>query len=142
MMDHAAELYEVEQIKKLEARYFRLMDTRQWEQLGDCFTSDYQFAIAERLTASSRQEMVARASTLRGVTVHQGHMPEIELTGPDTATGIWAAFGWADLQQSNLQNYGHYQDEYEKGADGRWRIKRSHLTRLRSDPALYRAQKE
>ena len=67
------------------------------------------------------------------VTVHQGHMPEIELTSPTTATGIWALNDliiWPD--GSRLQGYGHYHETYEK-VDGAWRIKSSKLTRLHMD---------
>ncbi len=72
------------------------------------------------------------------VTVHHGHMPEIALTSATTATGIWAMFDWVDWSKTatperTFQGYGHYNEEYEKGADGRWRIKRLHLTRLRVD---------
>ena len=72
------------------------------------------------------------------VTVHHGHMPEITLTSATTATSVWAMFDWVDWSQSatperTFQGYGHYHEEYEKGADGRWRIKRLHLTRLRVD---------
>jgi len=33
-------LEEIEAIKQLEARYFRLMDTKQWEAWADVFTED------------------------------------------------------------------------------------------------------
>src|SRR5262249_27720878 len=72
------------------------------------------------------------------VTVHHSHMPEIELTSATTAKGIWAMFDWVDWSKTatperTLQGYGHYLEEYEKGADGRWRIKRIRLTRLPMD---------
>ena len=31
---------DVEAIRQLKARYFRLMDTRQWELLRECFAAD------------------------------------------------------------------------------------------------------
>ena len=64
------------------------------------------------------------------VTVHQGHMPEIELTSASSATGVWAlqdTIWWAD--GSVMYGYGHYHETYDKGS-GEWRIKRSKLTRL------------
>ena len=72
--------------------------------------------------------------TLDGtVTVHQGHMPEIDLTSETTATGIWALHDiviWPNGMR--LDGYGHYHETYEK-ADGGWRIKSSTLTRLHMD---------
>ena len=67
------------------------------------------------------------------VTVHHGHMPEIEVTSDTTATGIWALqdlLRWPDGHE--LYGYGHYHEEYEK-VDGRWRITKMTLTRLRTD---------
>ena len=67
------------------------------------------------------------------VTVHHGHMPEIEVTSPTTATGVWAMedrLRWPD--GSELLGFGHYHEAYEK-VDGSWRIKSSTLTRLRMD---------
>ena len=34
------QLMEIEQIKQLKARYFRLMDKKLWDQWGDVFTVD------------------------------------------------------------------------------------------------------
>jgi hypothetical protein len=135
-------LYDLEQIKQTKARYFRFLDTKQWEQWRTCFTDDLHFYFGRDATpvASSADEFVAYVAKLLAdtVTVHHGHMPEIELTSATTATGIWAMFDWVDWSKTatperTIQGYGHYHEEYEKGADGRWRIKRSRLTRLRVD---------
>jgi hypothetical protein len=67
------------------------------------------------------------------VTVHQCHTPEIDVTGATMASGVWAMedmLRWPD--GTELHGYGHYHEIYEK-AGGRWRIKRSELTRLRMD---------
>jgi hypothetical protein len=74
------------------------------------------------------QKVLAGATT-----VHHGHMPEIELTSPTTATGVWALHDiviWPD--GTRLDGYGHYHETYEK-RDGEWRIKTSTLTRLHTD---------
>jgi len=70
---------------------------------------------------------------LGAVTVHQGHMPEIDLTSPTTATGIWALNDiviWPNGMR--LDGYGHYSETYEK-VDDQWLIKSSKLTRLHMD---------
>jgi hypothetical protein len=36
-------------------------------------------------------------------------------------------------RQLELKGYGHYQEEYRKGPDGRWRISSLKLSRLRVD---------
>jgi hypothetical protein len=60
-------------------------------------------------------------------------MPEIDVTSPTTATGVWAMedmLRWPTGME--LHGFGHYHETYEK-VEGRWRIKRSELTRLRMD---------
>ena len=129
-------LEEIEAIKRLKARYLRLMDTKQWDQWGDVFTEDAHLAASPdpNETFHGRADIVKRVSAvLRDArTVHHGHMPEIELTGPDTATGIWAMYDFVDMPQLVLHGWGHYHEEYAKQG-GAWRIRRSRLTRLRLD---------
>ena len=142
LQEPAQLLDEIEQIKQTKARYFRFLDTQQWTQWRTCFTDDMQFYLGEdpKPVTSSGDAFVAYVAKVLAdtVTVHHGHMPEIELTSATTAKGIWAMFDWVDWSKTatperTFQGYGHYLEEYEKGADGRWCIKRIHLTRLRMD---------
>jgi hypothetical protein len=60
-------------------------------------------------------------------------MPEIELTSPTTANGIWAMedmLRWPDGRE--LHGYGHYTETYAK-IGNHWRIRTLVLTRLRLD---------
>ena len=141
----AAQLAEIEAIKQLKARYFRLLDSKDWAGWRQIFTDDL---VSETDTAPPQPDgshrmppahpdadaFVAFVSNLLGdgVTVHHGHMPEIELTGPDTARGIWAMEDIVAFPTMALHGYGHYHEEYRK-VDGAWRIARLHLTRLRVD---------
>ena len=131
-----ATLDEIEAIKQLKARYFRLMDTKQWEQFGAIFTEDATLAASPdpNETFRGRADIVRRVSAAlrEATTVHHGHMPEIELTGADTARGIWAMYDFVDLPQLVLHGWGHYHEEYAKQG-GAWRIQSSRLTRLRLD---------
>ena len=143
--DPAGALYEIEQIKQLKARYFRFMDGKRWSDWRTCFSDDLLFYQNEdsEPTCRSGDEMVAYVSgALAGtVTVHQGHMPEIELSGDRTAKGTWSMFDWVEFENDpsrSLQGYGHYIEEYEKGDDGHWRIKTLRLTRIRVDGAPQR----
>jgi hypothetical protein len=57
-------------------------------------------------------------------------MPEIELTSPTTAKGIWAVHMFAKLANGGVVNgFGHYNNEYAK-VDGTWRVSRLILTWL------------
>ncbi len=126
---------DLEAIKQLKARYFRLMDTKQWDAWRDLFTEDATLQASpdpeERF--HGRDEIVAKVShVLRdAVTVHHGHMPEIEIHG-DTASGVWAMDDFVEMPELVLHGWGHYHEEYAR-EDGRWRIRSSRLTRLRLD---------
>ncbi|WP_431236851.1 nuclear transport factor 2 family protein [Mycolicibacterium aichiense] len=136
MTDEAAD---IEAIKQLKARYCRLLDTKDWagwrEVFADDFVSDTTASGGVLITGADN--MVAFIKKTLGKpsqpTVHQVHAPEIELTSPTTASGIWALNDVVRLAPGvNLAGYGHYHETYEK-ADGQWRIKTSTLTRLRED---------
>jgi ketosteroid isomerase-like protein len=130
----------VEEIKKLKARYFRLMDTKQWDAWADLFTDDLDAWFEDTgRSVHGRDEFVAGVSGLLAdaLTVHHGHMPEIEVTGPDSARGTWSMFDYVQLRNPKrpveFKGYGHYHEEYRKGSDGRWRISSLRLHRLRVD---------
>jgi len=40
-------LYELEQIKRTKARYFRFLDTKQWADWRTCFTEDLHFYLGQ-----------------------------------------------------------------------------------------------
>jgi hypothetical protein len=134
----------IEQIKQLKARYFRLMDQKRWEEWHELFTADvtavYHGAPRRRsegtaeLRCEGRADLVARVSGLlaSGISVHHGHMPEIEITSPTTATGIWAMVDYLRLPSLTMKGYGHYEETYVK-EEGEWKIKTILLTRLHCD---------
>lgn len=130
---------DLEEIKKLKARYFRGLDSKDWELYGSVFTED---VVADLTTAGGevfrgREAFLAYARGLQLIqSVHHGHMPEIELTSEATATGIWS-FEDFNLWEDGNQNhgYGHYLETYEK-ADGRWRIKTMKLSYLRIERGM------
>jgi hypothetical protein len=140
-MDSAAEFRALEALK---ARYFRLMDTKQWDAWRELFTDDLVFTMEttpvpttdEPVTVGGDEfvEHVSRALRT-AVTVHHGHMPELELLDARTARGVWAMFDWVDDVRTGrgIQGFGHYHEQYRKGGDGRWRIAELRLTRLRVD---------
>jgi hypothetical protein len=135
------QLLDIEAIKQLKARYFRLMDTKQWDDWGLVFTTDCVMEVPEaEMVNHGRQEIVTNVSTaLVGArTCHHGHMPEIEITGDGTARGVWAMFDYVEWPEQDgarvgLQGYGHYREEYVRDG-GAWRIARLRLERLRIDP--------
>lgn len=139
-MDVAA-LVEIEAIRQLKARYFRLMDQKRWEEWQDVFTDDV--VISTPVDTPDEEPIVGNAAfaaylapILDGViTCHHGHMSEITITGPDTAEGVWSMedhLEWpAEAGGVKLWGTGWYQEQYRKGADGQWRIASLELQRIR-----------
>jgi uncharacterized protein (TIGR02246 family) len=133
---------DIEDIKRLKARYFRTLDQKDWDAWAQVFASDAVMEVPEvDMVLHGRDAIVesVSAALAQARTVHQGHMPEIELTGADTATGTWAMFDYVEWPRSEsgervgLQGYGHYVESYVR-EDGAWRIARTRLVRLRVDP--------
>jgi hypothetical protein len=131
----------IENIKQLKARYFRLIDQRRWAEWGEVFTTDAVMEVPDVDTLyRGRAEIVAKVSeVLAGATTcHHGHMPEITITSPGTATGTWAMFDYVewpshDDRRNGVTGYGHYSESYVV-EDARWRIASLRLDRIRLDP--------
>jgi SnoaL-like domain len=133
----------VEELRELKARYFRLMDTKRWDEWADLFTEDCVAWVEDQpdVTYTGRDQFVTSTSSIlaEAVTVHHGHMPEITLEpgDEDRAQGIWAMEDCVQIPTPDgditLKGYGHYHERYRRGGDGRWRIASLRLERLRVD---------
>jgi len=92
----------IEAIRQLKARYCRYLDTRDVEGWRGIFVPDLTVLLDGAVSTGGADPQTDRRSrrrqlrpdvlgTLEGVaTVHHCHTPEITLTSPTTATGIWA----------------------------------------------------
>ena len=127
------QVLDIEAIKKLKARYFRLIDTKDWAGFAQVFAEDARMLVPEADVDITGRDAITESisALLDGVqTVHHGHMPEIRLTSNTTATDIWAlqdTIIWPD--GSRLLGFGHYHESYEL-VENEWRIKELTLTRL------------
>jgi len=79
----ADQLWDIEQIKQLKARYFRLLDTKDWSAFADLFTDDCVHCLPQQppTDAIGNEEYIRglKSQLSDNVTVHHGHMPEITL---------------------------------------------------------------
>jgi uncharacterized protein (TIGR02246 family) len=128
---------DLEAIRQLKARYFRTMDTKDWSGMRQVFTDDVVMDTSSSgggVISGADEFMAFLSKTLDGViTVHHGHMPEIEITSPTTAKGIWAMqdlLVWPN--GTRMFAFGHYHETYRK-TNGAWRISSSTLTRLHTE---------
>lgn len=130
------DLVEMSAIERLKYAYVRLVDTKEWDALAELFVEDatasysdgrYAFEGRDAIMGFLRDSM----SSQRMLTSHKVHQPEIELTGPDAATGVWALDDVVVHLDYNLTIRGaaFYTDQYVK-SDGRWRFKHTGYTRI------------
>jgi SnoaL-like domain len=141
-MTESQQLLAIEEIKQLKARYFRCMDTKDWAGFEAVFaldaTVDYSppGANSTEWSAAGRANIVAfvRKTVELAITVHHGHMAEVEVTSPTTARAIFAMedlIWWPEgSRRRTLHGWGHYHETYAR-IDGKWMIKTLRLTRLR-----------
>lgn len=133
----ASDLVEIELIKQLKARYFRCMDEKRWDDWGQCFTENATLDTREDgapiVQGRDQIQKMVGGAVDAAITIHHGHTPEIEITGEQSARGIWAMEDYLEFPGSppfTIHGRGHYHEEYEKCADGAWRIHSLKLTRL------------
>lgn len=146
-MTESEKIAAILEIHALKARYFRMMDTKDWAGLEAVFMpdliADFRDSAGPRdesqLTHGAREYMAKLVPILQNVrTVHHGHMPEITIESADSASGIWAMEDklWVEegssLPFAWMHGYGHYHERYVR-IDGAWRIAETRLSRLRVD---------
>lgn len=153
-MTEIERLVAIEDIKLVKSRYFRSLDTQDWDLMrdhvfADTVICDFRGSTTDPITGfnpapeatgaileGAEPALSAIAASMKGVrSVHHGHMPEIILTGPDHATGIWAMYDNLRMEKGpvrEITGWGHYHEDYVRTPAG-WRISRIRLTRLRLD---------
>ena len=144
MSSNQEALADIEAIKSLKARYFRLLDQKRWDKWRDVFTPEVSISTPD--DTGDATPIVGRDVFVDGLkaileavpTAHQGHMPEITVDG-DTASGVWAMedhlFWPPESGLGHMWGLGWYEETYERCDDGAWRIATMHLRRIRSEAA-------
>ncbi|WP_313801499.1 nuclear transport factor 2 family protein [Sphingobium sp.] len=131
------QLSDMEDIRTLKHRYFRGIDTADLELLTPLFTADIGVDYRGgnyRVRLEGRDNMIeflANSFHSGAVAMHHGHMPEIILTGEESAEGIWYLEDiFIDLERK-LHTTGSaiYRDTYRR-EDGMWKIARTEYDRV------------
>ncbi len=149
-MEPIERLLAIEEIKQLKARYFRCLDTKDWDGLRAVFADDAVFDARAALSldvegggdgpAESDDwiyeggDAIAafiKSTVLPLRTVHHGHCHEVEVLAPTEARGVIAMEDkvWDATSTLTLHGFGHYHETYRRTDQG-WRIATSRLTRL------------
>lgn len=131
------QLSDFEDIRTLKHRYFRGIDMADMALLSGLFTDDitvdyrsdgYRVQLAGR---ENMLEFLASSFHSDALAMHHGHMPDIQLTGDTTATGVWYLEDiFIDLTTRNhCIGTAVYKDRYRKVADT-WKIEHTEYDRI------------
>lgn len=119
----------------LKYRYFLSCDRHDVPSVRECFAPVGAIIEFEGFPrCESRDQLVDMMNSFGGregfYTMHHGHNPQIDVTGPTTAKGVWALyFSSMHLGTRQLtQIAGEYHEEYVR-QDGRWYIQTSSFKR-------------
>jgi hypothetical protein len=133
------DLVALEEIRRVKYRYLRCVDLKLWDEMADVFTPDASadygtHAVKESLNLRGREEILSYLRENLGpniITVHRCGQPEIEVDG-DRATGIWSFEDTVIAMDFKvlIKGAAFYEDTYERGEDGRWRISHIGYTRI------------
>lgn len=137
-MDAAETLLELEAIKRLKYKYWRTLDTKQWDDFASTFIPEATADYGPKLVFTGRDAIVDFMRTAMGpelISMHHGHHPEIELLGDSAdgtqrATGVWYLHDQVFVPQHQFALAGAalYDDRYIK-IDGEWLIEHTGYTR-------------
>lgn len=130
------EISEIEAIRQLKHTYFRFLDLKQFDELGELLLEDATSAYQSgELSQQGREAIVSflrkSLSDSGVVTMHTGHHPEITLTAEDRATGTWYLEDLVIVPGADFEIHGTalYHDQYAK-VDGQWRISHTGYERI------------
>jgi len=133
------DLVALEEIRQVKYRYLRCVDLKLWEEIADVFTpdasADYGTQAAGRpLNLRGREEILGYLRDSLGpeiITVHRCGQPEISIEG-NKATGTWSFEDTviATKHRVLIRGAAFYEDSYERGADGKWRISHTGYRRI------------
>ena len=139
---HLQELRDHVAINKLKARFFRRLDTKDWDGFRDLFLDDARFELASGETIVGADTFVAYARDALGAsqTVHHGHTPDITVDGPTEAHATWMLADYVEWpsggehgERRGFKGYGYHDETYRK-VGGDWKIATWRLTYLRREP--------
>lgn len=128
------DLIELRAIERLKYRYLRCVDLRLWDELAGCFTPDATASYGGgTTTCDGRDAIIGYLSSVltNQITSHKAHHPEIDLIGPEEATGVWALDDVVIVPDLGftIRGAAYYDDRYVK-VDGHWLIRHTGYKRV------------
>ena len=121
-------LEDIEAVRQTKYDYWHGLDLKDWDRVKDAFTEDVKAHYGRpEWSFEGRDALVdwlhANESGEYYSVSHSGHNPQVTLLSETRARGFFKLHDWVRIEPSiTLRGWGHYDDEFRKEADGRWRI--------------------
>lgn len=119
---------DIEAIKQLKYRYFRLLDLKRFDELEQLMLPECTSDLRDgRHCHDNRDSLMAFLRESMGrhdlLSMHNGHHPEIEMIDDHEARGTWNMHDIVIDRQHDirLEGNGFYEDRYRK-VNGEWFI--------------------
>jgi hypothetical protein len=118
---------DIESVKKAMFRYYRCLDFKLFDELGDCFTHDVTADYGmPGWSAEGREALVdfltANESRKDYRVSHSSHNEEVEIVDTTMARGYFKLHDWVVMSGvTMMRGFGLYDMKFEKS--DRWRIK-------------------
>ena len=140
------DLLQIREIEQLKYRYLRALDTHNWDLMAQCFDEqaevwyrdgNYSFKGRDNILSFLRDQVTDTV-----ICSHIALHPEVSLTGPDTATGVWRLQDIVHFTGSHsgaqegdirggekMEGAAYYFDDYVK-REGKWLIAKTGYVRI------------
>lgn len=132
-------LKDINDIKDLKSRYFRALDTKNWDALEATLSPDVSTSYSNgKLVFHGPKEVTdyfKEVMPATEITLHQGHNPEITIESETVAWGKWYLQDILIFTEGNpyagtqIQGSAIYTDKYVK-VDGQWLIQETGYLRV------------
>jgi hypothetical protein len=139
--DRIQQLFDIEEIKQLKARYCLAVAREDWATFESLFAEELEFLTPDGEVHAPRSEFMKFHKANLQEPKLWGFLrctsPIIDITGLDTATGVWQMEDvhiWpGEGPRVGHHGYGHYHEDYVRLAEG-WRFRRIEVIYTRMEP--------
>ncbi len=133
-------LVAIEEIKQLQARRVRSVDTKDWTVYAACHAPDIEHE-SNVVKVSGREQLLAAVSKslARATSIHHMHSPEIDLTSDTTARAVWVmqdtVIRETERGAETKKGFAYSHETYRK-EDGRWVVATRRIERVRMEVSV------
>jgi hypothetical protein len=145
-MEYLEKLVAIEDLKAMKAQYLRYIDGKEWDKFEALFIPEASFDAPElggqTVVGIKKWRKFTEDFLAEAVSIHHVYAPEITITSPTSAHGIWImddTLIWEKGESPNgfreIRGWGSYYETYVKISGvwlmSSWKLKRVKLERTK-----------